>query len=440
MKIMIIGGISESLINFRGCLIQTMLDQGHEVLACAGEPREHVAATLASWGAQYFPVKLARAGMSPTGDLRTFWQLWHLMRKHQPDIVLSYTIKPVIWGGFSARLAGVPRIFSLVTGLGYVFIQDEAGTETGQKQPRSSPLAAMKKRVVGAVARRLYRMSLKSSEKVIFQNPDDRHEFVAMRLVDQEKCVVVNGSGIDTEYFGLAPLPQEPVFLLIGRLLLDKGIREYVSAMETVQSERPNSRAILVGSRDPNPASVSAEELEQWQSSGVVDYRGELKDVRPAIADCSVYVLPSYREGTPRTVLEAMSMGRPIITTDAPGCRETVKAYNAKRVAVTPDGEQPTTAGSQSAATDDVEPSSAPSSKPQFERRGRLKIGANGILVPPRDADSLAEAIRFFLDNPDQIARMGEESRRYAEERYDVHQVNAVILGDILKCSPAGSP
>jgi glycosyltransferase involved in cell wall biosynthesis len=193
---------------------------------------------------------------------------------------------------------------------------------------------------------------------------------------------MINGSGVDLGAFRPAALPQGDVsFLLIARLLKDKGIREYVEAARQVRAQYPRTSFHLVGRLDQgNPAGISARELHDWQTEGVVEYLGRLDDVRPAITATSVYVLPSYREGTPRTVLEAMAMGRPIVTTDAPGCRETVRH------------------------------------------------GVNGYLVPVRDADALAQAMARFVEEPGLIAAMGRESRRIAEEKYDVHKVNRVIL------------
>ncbi|MHB8972332.1 MAG: glycosyltransferase family 4 protein [Pirellulaceae bacterium] len=383
MRIVIIGGVSRSLTIFRGPLIQAIRDMGHEVVACAGESNEVTVQTLREWGVKFFPLRLARAGMSPYADLCAFRELFEIMRKTSPDIVLAYTIKPVIWGGLAARLAGVPIIYSLVTGLGYAFM------ETGDARQR---LAAK-------MATSLYRRSLRYSRSVFFQNPDDMQEFISRGLVRQRQCVVVNGSGVDIEHYALVPLPTQPVFLLIGRLLADKGVREYVEAAYMLRAEGISHAAILVGATDPNPASVKEREIAEWAREGIVDYRGPLDDVRPVLAECSVYVLPSYREGTPRTVLEAMSMGRPIITTDAPGCRETIR-LTAKGV--------------------------------EQQVKGELTMeGENGYMVRPRNAAAVAAAMRMFLDDPHLITRMGRRSREIAKEKYDVHKVNEVIMSEM---------
>ncbi|MBM9538611.1 glycosyltransferase family 4 protein [Desulfobulbus alkaliphilus] len=368
MKILVIGGISRSLINFRGPLLQTMLAKGHEVIACAGEPREDVTAELREWGVGFVPVALYRSGMRPWQDVRTCWELWRLFKKIQPDVVLAYTIKPVIWGGLAARFAGTLGIYSMIEGLGYAF----------------TPGNGLHGRVAGFFATCLYRLSLKYSRKVFFLNPDDVHDFTTRRLVQQEQCVLVNGTGIDLEHYGVTPLPASPRFLMICRLLRDKGVREYVQAARSIKKHYPETLFRLAGALDANPSSVSAAELEDWHNEGVIEYLGQLEDVRPAFADCSIYVLPSYyREGTPRTVLEAMSMGRAIITTDAPGCRETVVN------------------------------------------------GDNGFLVPVRSIEALETAMLQFIVDPDLAPRMGLRSRQIAEEKYDVHKVNAVMLQEM---------
>ncbi len=192
MKVLIIGGISFSLINFRGALIQTIKSEGHEVVACSGEPREDVVKKLRDWGVDFVPVRLSRTGLRPWEDLRTCWELFLLMKKYRPDIVLAYTIKPVIWGALAARLAGVRNIYALITGLGYAFVA------------RNS----LKDKIIGFMAVSLYWLSLRKCRHVFFQNPDDMREFAERRLVKEYQCLLVNGSGVDLDYYSVAPLPQ----------------------------------------------------------------------------------------------------------------------------------------------------------------------------------------------------------------------------------------
>ncbi|HET9427624.1 MAG TPA: glycosyltransferase family 4 protein, partial [Allosphingosinicella sp.] len=215
---------------------------------------------------------------------------------------------------------------------------------------------------------------------ILFQNPDDRDHFRALGLLPRNRPVtVVNGSGIDLARFAPAPLPDGPIFLMISRLLGDKGVREYGEAAIRLKRAYPEATFRLVGYFDQSPDALSQAELDRMVEGGV-EFVGRLDDVRPAIAACSIYVLPSYREGTPRSVLEAMAMGRPIVTTDAPGCRETVET------------------------------------------------GINGFLVPPRQVGPLAQAMERFITQPDLIARMGSESRALAERKYEVNAVSRSII------------
>jgi glycosyltransferase involved in cell wall biosynthesis len=250
----------------------------------------------------------------------------------------------------------------MITGLGFAFT-DGAG---------------VKRRISELVATQLYRRALKRASTIIFQNQDDFAFFRERRILGGRDATVVNGSGIDLSHFEPAPLPSGPDFLMIARLLGNKGVREYAAAAAKLKAKHPHARFRLVGYHAPGPDAVSPEEAESW--SGAVDFLGKLEDVRPAIAQARVYVLPSYREGTPRSTLEALAMGRPVVTTDAVGCRETVNE------------------------------------------------GVNGFRVPVRDVNSLAEAMERFILEPELADTMGRESRLLAERRFDVHSVNAGIL------------
>ena len=365
-RVIVVGSYADSLITFRGPLLQRLVSQGHEVIACAPSAPDDIIEALDAMGVTYRDVPFDRAGMRPDRDFRVLRVLIALFRELKPDVVLSYTIKPVIYGMLAAGLAGVPGRFAMITGLGYTFIG-----------------STMKARLVGLVTRQLYRLSLRRAKRVFFQNPDDRALFEHYGLTrGPDQAAIINGSGVDLNVFRPAPIPDDgPSFLLIARLLTDKGIREYVDAARMIRAKHPASAFHLVGWLDEgNPAGITKAELEGWVDEGVVHYHGQLQDVRPVIAASSVYVLPSYREGTPRTVLEAMAMGRPIVTTDAPGCRETVEH------------------------------------------------GENGFLVPVRDADALVEAMVRFVEEPSLIQAMGRRSRQIAEQKYDVYEVNNVIL------------
>jgi len=379
IKIVVLGGLAESLINFRGPMLQEMVKKGNHVVACAPEASIKIQNALHAMGVDYQYIPIDRAGLKPLKDFQSAWRLFRLFRKIKPDIFLAYTVKPVIYGSLVAKLAGVSRIYSIITGLGYAF--DGKG---------------LKRAFVSAFVRMLYRLSLKTNYRVFFQNPDDRALSLEKDIVRPSQVVLVNGSGVDLDHFTSSALPAELIFLMIARLLVDKGIREYVNAAEIVKKRFPHARFLLVGDLDPNPNSVRESELRQWKEAGIIEYLGYLDDVRPAIQKCRCYVLPSYREGTPRTVLEAMSMGRPIITTDVPGCRETVM--------LTLEGQR------------------------QRERSDGVMRGENGFLVHVRDVEALIKAMMQFLEKPDLAECMAKRSREIAEEKFDVNKVNAVIL------------
>ena len=227
----------------------------------------------------------------------------------------------------------------------------------------------------------LYRLAFKYNKHVFFQNPDDLALFHQKGYIHSiNQAVLINGSGVDIDEFSPSDYPPSISFLLIARLLRDKGIYEYAEAARRIREIYPEVKFRLAGWIDQNPYAIEERHLEAWHDNGDIEFIGRLADVRPTLAACSVYVLPSYREGTPRTVLEAMAMGRPIISTDAPGCRETVNQ------------------------------------------------GVNGYLVSVRDVDSLVDAMLSFIERPELIREMGQASRKIAEEKYDVRKVNAIIL------------
>jgi len=356
MKFLLIASYADSLINFRGPLLDAMLAKGLTVHVAApdlplGTPTRML---LEQKGVKVHEVPLRRVGMNPFADLWCLAALCKLMLEVKPDSVLAYKAKPVIYGLLAAKIMRVKSRFALITGLGYAF--QSAGTQAGSSRG-----------MLKALVQRLYALALSSTTRVFFQNPDDEALFKQLKLISADTpSTVVNGSGVDVNDFNVAPFPETVSFLLIARLLGDKGVREFVCAAREVRSEYSNVGFKIVGWIDENPNAIAPAELEAWIADGTIEYLGRLKDVRPAIADSSVYVLPSYREGTPRTVLEAMAMGRAVITTDAPGCRETV-----------------------------IE-------------------GVNGFLIPVKDVNTLAAAMLKFVESPELVALLGEKSRELA--------------------------
>jgi len=362
--VVVLGSYAPSLVNFRGSLIETLAGRGYRVMALAPAIDAGVAARLRALGAEPLDISIVNNSLNPFKTFGSLRQLVRIFRELAPEAVISYTVKPVTLGSIAAARAGVPNIVALVTGLGFAF------TEGG----------GLKRLISRTVASNLYGFALRRCSSIIFQNPDDRDHFRGLGLLPEgTRVTVVNGSGIDLAAFPKAPLTNAPRFLMISRLLGDKGVREYGKAAIRVKSRFPDAAFQLVGYFDQSPDAILQSELDEMIAGGV-DYVGKLDDVRPAIAGCSVYVLPSYREGTPRSVLEAMAMGRPIITTDAPGCRET------------------------------VEP------------------GRNGFLVPPRETEPLAAAMKRFIAEPGLITAMGEQSRALAERKFEVGSVNNAII------------
>ena len=367
MKVLLIAGLAESLTNFRGPLITALLARKVQVHVAAPDLEAGSAthAKLVALGCQVHSIALARAGTNPLADLRTLVSLVLLMRKVRPRVVLAYTIKPVIYGMLAARLTGVAKRFALITGLGYTF----QSSATGQLQK---------------LVRHLYKLALKCADKVFFQNPDDQALFKELGLLNGVVSVVVNGSGVDLSHYAAQPMSSNvPTFLMISRLLGDKGVREYAQAAMQLKAQNPTAVFRLAGWIDENPNAIAQQELEAWVSSDAIEYLGKLDDVRPSLAECSVFVLPSYREGTPRSVLEAMAIGRAIITTDAPGCRETVKQ------------------------------------------------GVNGFLIPIKNFAALADAMQICINQPELVAKMAQSSLQIVVEKYDVYKVNKHMLSEM---------
>lgn len=359
-SILINGSHPDSLVNFRGDMIRDLIALGYEVHVSAPDIVGRTAERLDAMGVRSHTLPLARAGLNPVSDFRYLASMLALQRRIRPAIVINYTIKPNIWGSFAARLLGIP-VISMVTGVGYMMIE----------------AAGLKRRLVQGFARRLYAAALSGNRAVIFQNDDDVADFVNAGIVASAKVRTVRGSGVNLDHFAPVPLPQAPVFLMISRLLVTKGVREYAAAAAAVRRQYPEARFLLVGGPDNGPDGIPEGEAAQWKD---VEYLGVKPDVRPSIAEAAVYVLPSYREGTPRSVLEAMAMARPVITTDVPGCRETVR-----------DGE-------------------------------------NGILVPARDAEALRDAMIRMIEDKEAREHMAQASLRMVRELFDVRKVNQDLL------------
>jgi glycosyltransferase involved in cell wall biosynthesis len=365
VKVLVCASFTPSLINFRGSLLRAIRERGHDVLAAGPERDEPTLEALDAMDVRFERVVLDRTGLTPLRDVSYLRALTRLVRSERPDAVLTYTIKPNVYGMLAARFAGVPMRAAMVEGVGYAF-----GTSN------------VRQRLVGGMASLLYRVGLSAAHVVFFLNPDDRRQFGDRGLVRAAKTRLIAGTGVDLDYYRRSRPPDgPPVFLLIARLIREKGVEDYVAAARELRRRAPQARFQLLGPFDPHPDAISRARVEAWEAEGAIEYLGVVSDVRPYLAQCSVFVLPSYyREGLPRTAMEALATGRAIVTTDVPGCRET------------------------------VEP------------------GHNGLLVPPRDPVALSEALATFLDDPVRISAMGEASASLAERRFDVRIVNRDIL------------
>lgn len=366
-KILITCSDANSLRNFRGRLIASIRSDGHEVIAVAPEFPNAVAEWCQGLGVIMERTSLDNQSLNPFGDLAALMQLYRIIRRHRPDVVMGYTHKPALYTALAAKLARVPHVTMMVTGIGF-------GFEPGKGAVR---------KIVPAITRSLFRAGCAVSDKVIFHNKDNRDFFVSERLLrNPAKAVVVGGSGVDLSYFYPQPLVpasrDEITFLLIARIVRYKGILEYARAAQRLRASYPKAKFLLAGYHDSNPLAYTAKE---WQFiTDQVEYLGQSDDVRSLYARAHVYVLPSYGEGMPRTVLEAMASGRAIVTTDTYGCRDTVEE------------------------------------------------GVNGHLVPIRDHESLTASMGRFLSGDSPYDLMGAASLERARRLFDVEHVNREML------------
>ena len=360
LRIALVCNTAFAIYQYRQGLIRTLVARGADVTVIA--PRDRTSALLEEMGCRCIELHVASKGTNPRDDLRTLWSLYRLYRTIRPNLVFHYTIKPNIYGSIAAKLAGVDSV-AVTTGLGYVFIQKSRAAH---------------------IAKLLYRFAFRFPREIWFLNQDDEAAFRDQKLlVHPERARLLHGEGVDLEQFAFTPLPDRGhapennqrtfSFVLIGRLLWDKGVGEYVEAARRLRATYPYARFQLLGPVGvDNPSAISQAEVDAWVREGVIDYLGEAHDVRPLIAAAGCVVLPSYREGVPRTLMEASAMGRPIVATNVPGCREVVAD------------------------------------------------GVNGLLCEARNVDSLAAKLAQMLDMRDDERRaMGERGRAKIAQEFD---------------------
>lgn len=366
LKVILVANTSFTITNFREELIAELANRGHRVIViCPTESGANRA--LSKMNAQVIPINLSRKGLNPIRDIKYLLNLYKIFKKERPDVVLNYTIKPVIYSGLAAKLASISSINTFMTGLGYLFVSSDIRTK-----------------LIRVLVTFLYRLSLKFSKNIFFQNPDDLQVFLDRKITRIEKTHITNGSGVNLEKFQYDGSEKNKYsFAFVGRLLKDKGISEFIDAAKIIKKKYPYSSFWICGSIDNNPASYSSMDIEKWSSEGIINYTPHSNDVSAFLQDKEVFVLPSYREGTPRAILEAMSMQMPIITTNAPGCKETTKNNE------------------------------------------------NGYLVDVQNVQELANAMEKFILNHSLVKEMGHKSFKMANEKYDVKKVNEFILNKI---------
>ena len=362
-KFILISPKNRSAYNFRGDLIKDIQAKGYDVVV-TGPNREGID-KIEALGAKFVEVPVDKNGTNPFADILYCLKLKKIFKEEKADAILGYTIKPVIYGSIAGWLAGVKNRTAMVTGAGYLFASK-----------------SVKAKLIRLVSFMLYRLGLGAAQKVIFQNIDDLNEFVANHLVKREKCHVVNGSGVNMNKYTPAPYPDKPSFFFLGRLVHSKGGLDFAKAAKIVKSQHPEARFMILGKLEKNlPDAILPEEMMPFVDDGTVELFPETDDIPKYYAMTSVFVLPTaYREGTPRVILEAMASARAIITTNTPGCKETV-----------------------------VE-------------------GENGFFVPTHNPEMLAEKMTIFISNPSKVAECGAKSYEICENKYEVSIINNRML------------
>jgi glycosyltransferase involved in cell wall biosynthesis len=358
-RVLFVDNDVNSFYSYRIEMARATRDSGFDVhVAC---PPGKAVDILKREGFTFHPIPMTRSGLMPWKELGTIRTLYRLYRQVRPDLVHHLRLKPVLYGGLAAYAARVPAVVSLLTGLGYVFT-----AETGK--------ARMIRKAVVASCKIAFR---RSNQRVIFQNPDDRFVFVQNQILPAHKTVLIKGSGVDVKTWVPTPEPDgTPVVLLAARMLRDKGIVEFVESARSLRATGVSARFVLVGETDPgNPTAISVDQLRQWADAGHVEWWGKRDNMQEVLAQSHVVCLPSLREGVPKILIEAAACGRPIVATDAPGCREIVRH------------------------------------------------GENGLLVPVKNSAALADALRVMVQNPDVRHTMGRKGREIVVEEFSSERV-----------------
>ncbi|WP_286741007.1 glycosyltransferase family 4 protein [Psychrobacter sp. UBA3068] len=367
MKIVIIGTVASSFLGFRADLIKALLAKSYTVYAFTSEYTEEELSKIEASGAIPITYESNRGGMNPLADAKTTYALTKKIKEIAPDLVFSYFSKPVIFGTLAAKLAKVPRVIGMLEGLGYAFTEQPEGL-------------SKKAQLIKSIQVLLYKIALPQLDNIIFLNPDDPKDLLEAYRIKVKELDVLGGIGLDLDKYSHQPIENidSPInFLFIGRMLKEKGIHDFIAAAKIVKQSYPNVQFTVLGAIDSsNPGALQQSELDRLVSLNIINYPGQVDDVQKWIADSHVFVLPSYREGVPRSTQEAMAIGRAVVTTDVPGCRETVVD------------------------------------------------GVNGFLVEKWNPQALAEKMIYFIEHPEEIKKMGYESYKIAQEKFDADKVN----------------
>lgn len=371
MKIVMIGTVASSFLGFRADLIKSLLEQKHTVYAFTSEYSKEELRLIESLGAVPIAYELNRGGINAIADIKATYELSKKIKKISPDLVFSYFSKPVIFGTLAAKIAKVPQVIGMLEGLGYAFTAQPEGL-------------SKKAKLIKSIQVFLYKIALPQLDKIIFLNPDDPKDLLESYHIKVKQVHILGGIGLDLDEYNYQPIETvvSPFnFLFIGRMLKEKGIHDFIAAAKIVKQNYPNVQFNVLGAIDSsNLGALQQSELDRLISLNIINYPGQVDNVQKWIAASHVFVLPSYREGVPRSTQEAMAIGRAIITTDVPGCRETVVD------------------------------------------------GVNGFLVEKWSPQTLAEKMIYFIEHPEDIKKMGYESYKIAQDKFDAHKVNKRLI------------
>lgn len=369
-KIAIIVNEVSTLLHFRKELVIDLVKEGYEVFCLAEGYESSSKEMILSWGAKPIDHNLKRSNLNPLSDIIEVFKLRKILKEIKPDIVLTCFVKPVIFASLAAKLAGIKKRVGMIEGLGYAF------TPSTEKK-------GLKAKIIKFLQIQLYRISLPTLDKVLFLNPDDQRDLLMDYNIKVKTTEILGGIGVNLDYYHYSEpqVKKDISFIFLGRLLREKGIFEFLEAARIVKKQKPNANFIVLGQIDKqNPTSMSEEKLQEYIDENIIEYLGYVKNVPDYIEKADVFVLPSYREGVPKSTQEAMAMGKVILTTDVPGCRETV--------------------------IDSL----------------------NGFIVPVFSSEKLAEKMLYLIEQPSLVRTMGIESRKIAEAKFDVRKINKKII------------